>query len=218
MSTLGNTFFPSQRKELTLISHQQYKRVDPKKPDAHIRAWRLEVAMEFQSSGKNLSSMPSWVADAYVQLQKDESYQRRVIFTKDTIMPGITFEIFQAPDSNDRAHLLVGCELSRFRMERLGKVDAPTYELRFRIDAPSLEKFSTWLESHFESTFFGSFVQGQIELDFEAGPAETADDDDELDMEDDEEEDELSPARDEEFYPAEAQRRVKESQRGRRKA
>lgn len=222
MSELGSTFFPSQRKEITLNEYKQFQVVDPKSPNSTMRAKRLTLEMEFDSAGKNLSSMLGWISAAYTSLQEDGLLQKRIIFAPEkTLLRGMTVEIYKSPDSNEREHLLTGCECSHFYLERAGTPERPRYLLRFRVESPDTLNFHLWLQTHYASTFYCSFVQGQETFNFEtADPAAPETEEEQMggqatdvptfaeDSEEDEEDEEnantLSPDRDAEFHPTAA--------------
>jgi hypothetical protein len=197
MDSLGSKFFPGQRKRLTLNDYAQLEANDEQRS----KRKKLTVSMEIDGTN-NLAGMPEWVHEAYVYIAKDGNYAKRVQYSDETAMKGITFTIYSTPEGQQCFSPLTRCVLKKLQMVRKGKEDKARFHLQFVIYTPDTLDLHQWLDDHFAKEFWASFDQGQMELELQKGDvvelvADGGDDDDDYEDDDIDPEDEDEDENDE---------------------
>lgn len=150
-------FFPGGRRKFTLCDYRQLKTSGGEKRK------KLLIESAIDSNG-SLVSMPEWIAEPYLLLQKDQLSADQVHLGKEVTLESMTCEIYATDRSPKRALLLTGCTFKKFVVLKRGVEDKATFAFSFVAYVPDSTELHNWIRTHHMMEFFAGFEAGQLEL------------------------------------------------------
>lgn len=149
-------FFGENRREFRLNSYNTLMTSAEEK--------RLKLAVEMPLSNQPLVAIPTWVANPFTEMEKDDSLTTRCNI--DVMLEGMTVDVFPTDKAKRRQLTTTGVMLQGFHLVTTGEEEKKETMLNLTIYMPGSIELRDWCWEMLHKTFWAAFEYSQSELDF----------------------------------------------------